>query len=321
MTKNEQTVTEVYVVDEIRPIGAGVAQHGRIPDAVRKTLQIGNLCNNAFRNNEGINVGQPTDVALLNVLEVYGLPDMRTVGIYIALHRAQYIEHNIQGFNKTSEHPFSSEHKYMAVSGNHGTDGRELCYLKGSIEAIIDRCKFYYVSDASTPGLDASTKATILSRATSVASRGLRVIAMAYGHGNHSSTANESQNLVFAGFQAMEDPPRPGVADAVAKLHMGGVKIIMITGDAEHTALSIARELGLKVQPGRVSCLTGQEMDGMGIKELGDRITRGVSVFARVTPRHKMVIVEALQAKGFVVGMTGDGGACSRRRFVNGRID
>ena len=81
LTKNEQTVTEIYTVDELKAIGAGIAQHGRIPDAIRKTLIVGNICNNAFRNNEGTNVGQSTDVALLNVLDVYGLQDVRPVSL------------------------------------------------------------------------------------------------------------------------------------------------------------------------------------------------------------------------------------------------
>jgi Ca2+-transporting ATPase len=81
LTKNEQTVTEIYTVDKLKVIGASIAQHGRIPDAIRKTLTVGNICNNAFRNNEGINVGQSTDVALLNVLDVYGLQDVRPVSL------------------------------------------------------------------------------------------------------------------------------------------------------------------------------------------------------------------------------------------------
>jgi len=196
----------------------------------------------------------------------------------------------------------------MAVTGVHPSDGRSIIYIKGSIEAVLDRCQFYFVSENSTPGLDATTRSTILERATSVASRGLRVLAMAYGYGNFNAThPPNSHNLIFTGFQAMYDPPRPGVKEAIAKLHAGGVKVIMITGDAEHTALAIAKELGLKVPGGRGSCLTGAEMDMMTEHEVGDRITRGVSVFARVTPRHKMVIVGALQSRGDVVGMTGDG--------------
>lgn len=196
----------------------------------------------------------------------------------------------------------------MAVTGVHPSDSRSIIYIKGSIEAVLDRCQFYFVSENSTPGLDATTRSMILERAASVASRGLRVLAMAYGYGNFDAThAPNSHNLIFTGFQAMYDPPRPGVKEAIAKLHAGGVKVIMITGDAEHTALAIAKELGLKVPGGRGSCLTGAEMDTMTEREVGERIARGVSVFARVTPRHKMVIVGALQSRGDVVGMTGDG--------------
>lgn len=196
----------------------------------------------------------------------------------------------------------------MAVTGVHPSDGRSIIYIKGSIEAVLDRCQFYFVSEISTPGLDATTRSKILERSTSVASRGLRVLAMAYGYGNFDAThPPNSHNLIFTGFQAMYDPPRPGVKEAIAKLHAGGVKVIMITGDAEHTALAISKELGLKVPGGKSSCLTGAEMDTMPEREVGDRIARGVSVFARVTPRHKMVIVGALQSRGDVVGMTGDG--------------
>lgn len=189
----------------------------------------------------------------------------------------------------------------MAVSGRPSPEAREVSYLKGSIEAVLERCKFYYVSDESTPAIDASTRSLILSRADGVAARGLRVLAMAYGYG-----ANGSAPLVFAGFAAMRDPPRKSVTDAVADLHQAGIQVIMITGDAEQTALAIAREIGLRVQPGSASCLTGTAIDAMSKTQLRDALG-SVSVFARTTPRHKMAIVEALQARGAVVAMTGDG--------------
>lgn len=236
----------------------------------------------------------------------------------------------------------------MAVSGIHedvtgvglqanGTS-REMYYIKGSIEAILDRCKFYYVNEDSTPALDSNTKSVIMTRANATAARGLRVIAMAYGHGSaaasgvptpqasrapsparlngdHSTVTIEKSNLVFVGFQAMLDPPRKGVADSIALLQAGGVQVIMITGDAEPTALSIAQKLGLRVGRlggvgGGVSsahCLTGSAIDQMTKGQLKERVG-GVSVFARTTPKHKMAIVEAFQARGAVVAMTGDGG-------------
>lgn len=197
----------------------------------------------------------------------------------------------------------------MAVAGLHSSDTRPIIYFKGAIEAILDKCKFYYASEDSTPGIDATVRATILARVAASSSRGLRVIGMAYGYGSlNTEQPSSHNNLVFAGFQAMHDPPRRGVSDAIARLHSGGVQVIMITGDAEGTALSIARELGLKVQPGSSSSLTGKDLDTMGPREVADRIARGACVFARTTPKHKMLIVEALQSRGHVVGMTGDGG-------------
>lgn len=227
---------------------------------------------------------------------------------------------------------------------------REMYFLKGSIDAVLERCKFYYVSDDSTPGLDAATRGVILGKAQTTASRGLRVIAMAYGYGGVETTTGavngslnppssrgpsrastpdrdrteNKSNLIFVGFQAMFDPPRKGVADAIGLLQSGGVQVVMITGDAEQTAISIARDLGLNVGSGHGRgrsgsglgsgggdssswCLTGKAIDQMSASQLKERVG-SVSVFARTTPRHKMKIVEAYQARGRVVAMTGDGG-------------
>lgn len=327
LTKNEQTVTEIYVVDECIQIDSVVSSLQ--PSApVRKALEIGSLCNNATlsRNGDGVYVGQSTDVALLNVLSTFGLQDQRHT------------------FSRIAERPFNSEQKYMAVSGIH-TQGalysgnpREMYYIKGTIDAVLDRCKFYYVSDGSTPPLDSNMRNAILSKAQSTASRGLRVLAMAYGYGSadlakpdstiplnatrrsqsvptsrSGSPDGDKTNLVFVGFQAMFDPPRKGVSDAVRLLQSGGIQVVMITGDAEETALAIAQKLGLRVgtarrqagQPSRY-CLTGKDIDQMSKAQLVERVG-GVSVFARTTPRHKMAIVEAFQARGAIVAMTGDG--------------
>ncbi|KAH8103426.1 calcium-transporting ATPase [Cristinia sonorae] len=325
LTKNEQTVTEIYAVDETLHIdpASPSAPSERISPAVQRTLAIGSLCNNAvWRHEDNAYAGQATDVALLNILSVFSLVDQRSE------------------FTRQSELPFNSERKYMAVSGIHGSvqnglstheSSREMYYIKGSIDAILDRCKFYYVSDDSTPMLDAKMRSSILSKAQSTASRGLRVIAMAYGHGSVESSKpsslapsrastpqpssldreKEKSNLVFVGFQAMLDPPRKGVADAINLLQSGGVQIVMITGDAEQTATSIARELGLRL--GRTlpdgsnsAVLTGQAIDRMTKIQLMERVG-SVCVFARTTPKHKMAIVEAFQARGAVVAMTGDG--------------
>lgn len=324
LTKNEQTVTEMYVVDENIHVDV---PRSTVSPAARKLLEIGSLCNNSSmsKDGEGKYVGQSTDVALMNVLSSFNMPDQR------------------QSFTRLSEKPFNSEQKYMAVSGIHSYSTtiysgspNEIYYIKGSIDAILDRCKYYFITDSSTPALDASTRNVILNNAQATASRGLRVIAMAYGYGSIDSPRQDSAqpqhratqsvpvsrtpvpdedktNLVFVGFQAMFDPPRKGVADAIGLLQNGGVQVVMITGDAEQTALAIAQKLGLPVGPAhahdgqlRKYCLTGKDLDQMSKSQLIERVG-SVSVFARTTPRHKMAIVEAFQTRGAVVAMTGDG--------------
>lgn len=343
LTKNDQTITEAYSVDETIHLdpSSNSPYTAPISPSLRKAMDIGALCNNASltRNEDGIYVGQSTDVAFLNVLERFGLPDRRPVCPFLFPSNPQLNQNQffIQHFERLSERPFNSEQKYMAVSGIHHDSGsssftvatsngiaQEMYYIKGSIEAVLDRCKFYYVNDESTPGLDSSTRNVILSKAHSAASRGLRVIALAYGYGAVDFSVSRSRslsrsrsaspvagerghvNLVFVGFQAMLDPPRRGVADSIGLLQAGGVQVVMITGDAEATALSIAQKLGLKVGRG-AGVLTGKAIDQMTKGQLKERVGN-VSVFARTTPRHKMAIVEAFQARGAVVAMTGDGG-------------
>ena len=212
----------------------------------------------------------------------------------------------------------------MAVSGTHfigpDSDGREHTYMKGSIDAVLERCRFFYISDESTPALDNATRSVIQSKAVGMEDKGLRVIALAYGLGAvdviDGLGSNGQANLVFVGLQCMRDPPRKGVSDAIATLQAGGVQVVMITGDAEHTALSIARQIGLRVPSHgldtvpnnrRTGCLTGRDIDPMSEAQLREHV-QSVSVFARTTPRHKMAIVSAFKARGAVVAMTGDGG-------------
>lgn len=220
----------------------------------------------------------------------------------------------MQNFVKQHETPFNSEIKMMTVSGS--LDGAsEMVYLKGAVEAVLSKCRYYYVTDSSTPSLDSKTKEIITARAIESAKKGLRVIAMAYGFAPKDVNA-EPRDLIFCGFQAIVDPPRKGVAHAVASLHSAGVQMVMITGDAEPTALAIARELGLKVSPtggdGKngsttsSSCMLGSQVDQLSERELIERVP-SITVYARTTPRHKMAIVRAWQMRGAIVAMTGDG--------------
>ncbi|CAE6396398.1 hypothetical protein ACGC1H_005329 [Rhizoctonia solani] len=336
LTQNEQTVSQIFVVDHIVNVETGFGTRintNVVTPAVRKTLEIGGLCNNAFRNSEGINVGQSTDVAMLNVLAEFGVRDER------------------RNFTRTSERPFNSESKYMAVTGAHNATSaithsrnpspapsRETYYIKGALDVLLPLCKNYHIADDATPPLEQGVRQTIMTRAEQCAKSGLRVVGVGYAFipPGYSSTEPPS-GLVFAGFEAMMDPPRKGVSEAIAQLHAGGVKVVMITGDAVHTAQSIAQTIGLRttgvgasaglgmgldmsarIGMGGVglapmggssvsgSCLTGAEIDVMDDRSLMERVSN-VTVFARTTPRHKMRIVKAYQQRGEVVAMTGDG--------------
>ncbi|ORY80287.1 hypothetical protein BCR35DRAFT_304486 [Leucosporidium creatinivorum] len=282
LTTNIMTVTTAYTVDH----GLFDVHHAppilSSDDSRAELFLVGNLCNHTHAERSGKNVGQATEVALMNVLQAVGLRDERKT------------------FTRKSEEPFTSDTKLQSVTGTfqHSPSSPETTYLSGAIEAVLSRCRFYLREDHSTAPLEAGTHKLILSKASELASQGLRVVGMAMGP--------DPSGLVFAGMQAMMDPPRKGVAEAISQLNAGGIQVVMITGDSEQTALSIARQLGIRVAGGTSGCLTGKEIDLLSQRQLTERIG-GVSVFARTTPKHKMAIVEALQSRGAVVAMTGDG--------------
>lgn len=298
LTTNEMTTTRIFTVDD----GIVDVHHGRIATplskAINKTALVGNLCNKAFVNPQGLTVGQSTEVALFNVLSVLGLPDRR------------------RDFTKTSEVPFNSENKWQTVTGvlegstnlsksTLGGSKAEMTFMSGAIEAVLPKCRMFVRMDGSTATLDPSFSAIITKKASEMSSTGLRIVALAHG--------SDPSSLIFCGLQGIIDPPRKGVVDAIAALNSASIQVVMITGDAEETALSIARELGIRVNvSGAGGVLTGRDIDALSQRQLVDRIG-GVSVFARTTPRHKMAIIEAFQTRGAIVAMTGDGGESNGR--------
>jgi Ca2+-transporting ATPase len=185
----------------------------------------------------------------------------------------------------------------MSVTCKYGENGPEMIYLKGAFEPVMERCTTYYVSDSQRLPLTPTLRDTINRHIAAMSSHGLRVLCMAFG--------TSADALCFTGFVAVYDPPRMGVSEAIRDLVQGGVKVVMITGDSDGTALSIARKLGIPMNPTR-SCLTGQDIERMSERQLQE-VIGSISVFARTTPRHKLAIVKAFQAKGGVVAMTGDG--------------
>lgn len=270
-------------------------------------------------------VGQPTDVAILDLLDLCGEDDVRDrIG-----HRRE-------------ETPFSSERKWMGVivgpspSNDSPGSSSEVAYVKGALEQVLGRCDTYLSTDGKELPLDQQRRQEAIYAADSMAQEGLRVLGFASGSKrdsprhvrpgqapSRSSTPvstivrsgitdveHDSYNgLVFAGVVGMNDPPRKDVDKSIRRLMLGGVKIIMITGDAETTALAIARKLGMPISEStgaHRSVLRGDDLDSMSDDELAHAIS-GTSIFARTNPDHKMKIVRALQARGDIVAMTGDG--------------
>lgn len=271
-------------------------------------------------------VGQPTDVAILDLIDAFGEDDVRNrIG------------------PRTAETPFSSERKWMGVviganQGSESGNGAEIAYIKGALEQILKRCDTYISKEGREIILDEPRRQAAIAAGEKMAEDGLRVLGFASGSSrdiprsarslgppsSRSSTPKPGinrvgssrkfdeeayQGLVFAGIVGMNDPPRKNVDKSIRRLMAGGVKVIMITGDAETTAVAIARKLGMPLSASRAGyrpVLRGDELDQMSEEELASAIS-GTTIFARTSPDHKMKIINALQSRGDVVAMTGDG--------------
>lgn len=230
-------------------------------------------------------------------------------------------------YPRAAEIPFSSDRKRMSVFVRTDQAGplsltaitgpaKVLMASKGSPELLLERCDRLQSGVEARP-LTPADRADILERNNQLASKGLRVLGLAYKPldqlppeaNNHSSEPNGSatdpeQNLIWLGLVGMMDAPRPEVNEAVARCRMAGIRPMMITGDHQLTAKAIAQELGISAEGDRV--LTGTELERMTQGELEEAVGR-VSVYARVSPEHKLRIVKALQHQGKIAAMTGDG--------------
>lgn len=341
------TVTKIWHFDDKSPVDVTRKQGlTSLDSATRTILRIGNIVNNgrllsgtssthatassaavlASTGDETSHLrsrwaGQPTDVALLDLLDSFSEDDVRErIG------------------NRRNETPFSSERKWMGVviQGDESNSGSaSVAYIKGALEQILKRCDTYITSDGKEIVLDQARREEVVKAAESMADEGLRVLGFASGtvrdsKGNikpRSGTSTPLQNVLaektsrqerheelyqglsFAGIVGMNDPPRKGVDKSIRRLMAGGVKVIMITGDADTTALAIGKKLGMPINMNSAigqAVLRGDQLDHMSEEELAQAMT-SASIFARTSPEHKMKIVRALQSRGDVVAMTGDG--------------
>ncbi|CAO3699865.1 unnamed protein product [Rhizopus microsporus] len=281
LTLNQMTVTKVFTIEHEATFDYEYKTPTTITKALQQTLKIGNLCNNAQIGESGKLYGQPTEMALLDVVIRSGMKDERTL------------------YERIAETPFTSDTKYMSVTCREKDNSfaRNYIYVKGATEVVVDKCTTYYTSDGRMHPLTPTLKQVVAQHVSAMSSHGLRVLSTAFGESESS--------LCYTGFIAVHDPPRPGVGDAIKKLVQGGVKVVMITGDSEGTAMSIARRLGIPTSAKR-SCLTGHDIEAMSERQLQE-VIQSISVFARTTPKHKLAIVRAFQETGAVVAMTGDG--------------
>lgn len=195
--------------------------------------------------------------------------------------------------------PFESERGYMATLHRHG--GKKFIFVKGAPERMLDRCA------ETAAGVGSKTK-EILLIANNIAKEGMRVIAFAYKEASHDveelTHHDVESGMIFAGLQGMIDPPRSEVIAAVKGCKQAGIRTIMITGDHAVTAVSIAKKLGLGADDPEV--ITGKELETMSDEDLFNKV-KTVSVYARVSPQHKLRITQQLLKHGEVVAVTGDG--------------
>lgn len=277
LTQNKMKVMELFLNNEvIKPEMLDVKDHSH--DVLLKSCL---LCNNAVSNGS-TQIGDPTEIALLDLFDRYGEKDA---------------DYHVEAI-RIKELPFDSTRKMMSInSENH-------LYTKGAVDVILVRCDQILIHDKKRPITEEDIK-LIKEQNESFAKEGLRVLGFAYKTMKPKELSLEDENnLTFVGMVAQMDPPRLESKDAVSRCKMAGIKPIMITGDHIITATSIAKEIGI-FEDGDI-CLEGKELETMSDSAL-DEILPKVSVYARVAPEHKIRIVEAWQKRNEIVAMTGDG--------------
>jgi Ca2+-transporting ATPase len=304
LTKGEMTVRKIYVDNKMVSVtGVGYEPKGEFQiegnDDVTQSEPFSLLMNGALLCNDAELIVEEEK------LRVKGDPTEGALLIVAAKAGVQHNEVRVK-YPRISELPFSSDRKRM-TSVHHLPNGEQIVYMKGAPEVILDRCSYVYES-GDVEKLTEKRRKEILKINKEMAGEALRVLGMAYKKTSANNTNfNEEtleKDLVFLGLLGMIDPPREEAIKAVEVCKQVKIKPIMITGDHKLTALAIAKEMGI-YQEGDI-VLTGEDLEKMNGKQFEDMVEK-VTVYARVSPAHKLKIVEAWKKKGHVVAMTGDG--------------
>ncbi len=285
LTQNKMTVVEIWC-------GGNISGHNK-PQSEREILRFSTMCNDTTLNEidgEIKLLGDPTESALVTAAYKLGI-NKNTIDIECP---------------RVNEIPFDSKRKLMSTI-HKKSNGEYLVITKGAPDVLINKCN-YYNENGINQNINTSIKAEISKQNYTMADKALRVLAVAYKtlrvkpqQINEDTIEND---LIFVGLIGMIDPPRMEALAAVTTCKTAGIKPVMVTGDHVITATAIARKLGIMELGG--SALTGEALNKMSQKELIENIY-SYSVFARVSPEHKVRIVKAFQAKGAIVAMTGDG--------------
>ena len=303
LTKNEMTIREIVTPSGrveltgtgYEPVGAAVitGDEARTRAEAERTLAAGALANNAQLakvNGTWEVQGDPTEAAFL-----------------VAQHKLDGVSERIGAWERIGEVPFTSERKMMSVLGRRTTDEHVRLFAKGAPDVLLERCTAELVGDDVVP-LSDERRGRIEADIERLSAEGYRTLGVARRRALEQDpatfTEDAEHDLVHLGVVAIIDPPRPEAVKAIAEAHRAGIRTVMITGDHPVTAARIAADLGITEEASQA--LTGREIESMDEEELG-RAVRDVDVYARVSPEHKLRIVDALQAGGQVVSMTGDG--------------
>lgn len=282
LTQNKMTVQKVYVDNKL------IDGRELKKDNLAHRFLINNalLCNDSVTI-EGKEIGDPTEVALVNLGEELHLDEL--------VIREKY--------QRISEIPFDSDRKLMSTVNI--VNNKQVLFTKGALDVLIN--KVNYVADShGIRKLNDEERKEIISVNKQLSEQGLRILAFAYKElqDKEEITKEDENDYVFTGLISMIDPPRVESKDAVHKCIMAGIKPIMITGDHKVTAAAIAREIGIMGKDD--IAVEGLEIDKLNDEQLKEKV-KNISVYARVSPEHKIRIVRAWQSSGEIVAMTGDG--------------
>ena len=290
LTQNKMTVQKIFVNHTVYDVSnldenSDFIKYNKENQEVQLLVYNGMLCNDTKISDDGTLTGDPTETALVDIALKLGF----TKNIYNELPRVDEV-------------PFDSERKLMTTV--HEREGKYIVYTKGGVDELLNICTSYIDHGEIKKDLE-SFIPLIDNTNEKMAKDALRVLAFAYKELDHKPEKDEMENdLIYVGMYGMIDPPREEAKLAVDKCKTAGIKTVMITGDHKITATAIAKKLG--ILENESEAITGAELDKISDEDLEKNI-RNYSVYARVSPEHKVRIVKAWQKNGEIVAMTGDG--------------